>query len=493
MAVGWDTTLLRHTAPLNIFIQRRQNDPMSQAVLRCLWRPEVFPALLLSLPCLANGGGTWKAHAPMGQERQEHGAARINDAVYVVGGLVPGAPFNATDSVERYDISTGQWMVVAPLPAARDHLAVAACDGMLYAIGGYAGDSAARKQAWVYDPASDAWSSIAPLPSRRGACWGVAHLGRIYVFGGTGPGGIQRSTFIYDPASDTWSQGADMPTAREHLVAAALGDRIFVIGGRFGPATGVNEAYDPAADAWVSVAAMPTPRSAMAVAAWGGRIYVMGGELPILHSVNESYDPSTNAWVTGPPMPLPRHGAPAVTLDLGILIPGGGTVQGFKPTTETDEFVPRPCPGWTMFCACTTGAPCGNSGTEGCANSVGPGARLNATGSVSVTADDLLLIADRLPPHRLGLVFMGADTTRVPLADGLRCVGGKLFRFPVRMSDGGGVLTLGPGIVAHAAGNFPVSIEPGNTWSFQCWYRDAGGACGNGSNLTSALAVTFVP
>ena len=33
----------------------------------------------------------------------------------------------------------------------------------------------------------------------------------------------------------------------------------------------------------------------------------------------------------------------------------------------------------------------------------------------------------------------------------------------------------------------PVAVQPGETWNFQCWYRDLG----NSNNFTDAVSVTF--
>ena len=34
---------------------------------------------------------------------------------------------------------------------------------------------------------------------------------------------------------------------------------------------------------------------------------------------------------------------------------------------------------------------------------------------------------------------------------------------------------------------------PGETRHFQCWYRDPGGLCGSGFNVSAAYTVTFRP
>jgi len=169
----------------------------------------------------------------------------------------------------------------------------------------------------------------------------VAHNGRIYLFGGIGPGGaVTRTTFIYDPVADNWSQGRDIPTAREHLNAVAAGNFIYVIGGRAGASTGANERYDPATNMWATMAPMPTARSAVVAEALGGFIYAAGGEVPMLFAVNEVYDIGQNTWSTATPMAVPRHGVAAVSLGDRIFAPGGGTIQGLQPTNHVDAFRP---------------------------------------------------------------------------------------------------------------------------------------------------------
>lgn len=296
--------------------------------------------LVAASPLCADEGGEWTSLAPLATPRQETGAARIGQRVYVVGGLMSGA--RATASVEVYDVVADRWSEVAPLPVALDHMGVAAVAGKLYVVGGFAGDFNARSELWIYDPAVDEWSAGAAMPEARGALWAVAFGPRLYVFGGTDAGGAARdSTFIYDPAGDEWSVGAPMTQRREHLNAVVVGDFIYVLGGRAGPSTARNERYHPQTDTWRTLAPMPTARSAAAVAAHGGRIYVMGGEVPRLFAVNEVYDPETDSWDCAAAMPVPRHGVAAVPLDAGILVPGGGVVQGLLPTDVVDLFVPQ--------------------------------------------------------------------------------------------------------------------------------------------------------
>jgi N-acetylneuraminic acid mutarotase len=306
------------------------------AALACLLSALVAPARA----ACPDGTGQWVDHAPLATARQEVGAARIGGKVYVVGGLL--ANFQATATVEAYDIAADQWSPVAAMPAGRDHTAVAAVGGILYVAGGFAGDFQARDEVFAYDPGTDAWTPRAPLPAPRGGCWAVEHGGRIYVFGGVDTADVARaSVFIYDPTTNQWTAGADMPTPREHLNATVVGEHIYVIGGRSGGiSTNANERYHPGTNSWLAMTPMPTARAAAAVAAFGSRIFAAGGETPQLFAVNEVYDVATNAWSNAATMAIPRHGIAAVTLDDRILTPAGGTVQGLQPTNAVDSFVP---------------------------------------------------------------------------------------------------------------------------------------------------------
>ncbi len=149
----------------------------------------------------------------------------------------------------------------------------------------------------------------------------------------------------------------------------------------------------------------------------------------------------------------------------------------------------------TAFCSgdgSGTACPCGNVGAaqHGCANSAGNGALLDASGSTSVAADDLVLVASGLPASSPTLFFQG--TTQVNggsgtmFGDGLRCVGGAIVRLGVHAASGG-VATDGPGLAAHGAWSAGQNVQ------FQAWYRNVIGPCASGYNLSNGLSITFAP
>ena len=151
------------------------------------------------------------------------------------------------------------------------------------------------------------------------------------------------------------------------------------------------------------------------------------------------------------------------------------------------------------YCFGVAGCPCGNQDPfAGCANSTGSGAVLvQGLGGASVSSDNLVMTALGLPQQQFGLIYMGAGQLSAPFGDGLRCVGSGgagLFRYPIQNSGFAGAFVIGPGIVADSQG-FPAAghISAGQSWNFQAWFRDPQGPCGTAFNLSSALAVSFVP
>lgn len=143
--------------------------------------------------------------------------------------------------------------------------------------------------------------------------------------------------------------------------------------------------------------------------------------------------------------------------------------------------------------------PCGNDDPlAGCANTTGFGARLDGSGSASVSADDLEVFAFQLPPNKNGRFYMSQNVTHVPLGDGFLCAGSggyPLFRFPFINAGPAGALRLPPDLVSYCNQTFPATghLTAGATWHFQAWYRDPHGPCGAFFNTTNSYSVAFVP
>jgi hypothetical protein len=143
------------------------------------------------------------------------------------------------------------------------------------------------------------------------------------------------------------------------------------------------------------------------------------------------------------------------------------------------------------YCAAPSPAPCGNFYFPGgCLNSSGAGAILAASGTTSVSADNLVLTTTQMPTNKAGILFMSQNTVAaVPFWDGLRCLKAPIVRYPGKNSGSTGSFAYGPGLVAASSG----TILAGSTWNFQSWFRDPPGPCSTGANTSNAIQAQFTP
>ena len=153
----------------------------------------------------------------------------------------------------------------------------------------------------------------------------------------------------------------------------------------------------------------------------------------------------------------------------------------------------------TSFCFCNTTAPapCLNFYPPGgCLNSIGAGAIMTASGSTSVSADNLLLTTVQMPINRPGLLVMSPTSIpATPFFDGLRCFTGPAYRLQPTTTGPSGTWVYGPGLSAYTIANLPTGgwIISGSVMTFQSWFRDPLGPCGTTVNTSNAISATFVP
>jgi hypothetical protein len=128
-------------------------------------------------------------------------------------------------------------------------------------------------------------------------------------------------------------------------------------------------------------------------------------------------------------------------------------------------------------------------------NSTGVAARVAGTGSASVAANDLGLVCTQMPLNAAG--YFLTSTTQGFTANpggsaGNLCLGGAIGRYSPQVMNSGATGSIGLAIDLGAlpTPTGPVAGVVGQTWNFQCWYRDTLG--GNAtSNFSNGLAVTL--
>ena len=289
-------------------------------------------------------GGGWTTHAPMPTARQEVAVATVGDRVFVIGGFADRA--EAVGTVETYHPATNTWDTRASVPVALHHAAAAVVDGRLFIVGGYTGgriDWTAQRSVYEFDVARNSWATRSPMPTARGGLAAAVLTGRIHAIGGS-TGSASDAHEVYDPATDRWTRMAPMPTARDHLAAVAFQGRLWAIGGRssfIGTQYPNVDIYDADSDRWFRGPPLPAGRGGIAAAVLGNHVFVFGGEAPLrIFNATEMWEASANGWIAKASMPTPRHGIGAAVVGDRIYIPGGGTEPGYARTNVNESYRP---------------------------------------------------------------------------------------------------------------------------------------------------------
>src|SRR5207247_879229 len=179
--------------------------------------------------------------------------------------ILVGCLGKTTDSPAPIDIlSPGKWTSLAPMPTARQEVAVAELNGRVFVIGGFGSGGEAVPTVEVYDPASDRWETRSPLPAATHHAAAAVVGGRLYVVGGYTGGRTSwtplRTVYEYDEARSSWSTRAPLRVPRGGLAMVTLGNRLHAVGGSADRATGAHGTYDPASDPWPDAHAAPRHR-----------------------------------------------------------------------------------------------------------------------------------------------------------------------------------------------------------------------------------------
>jgi N-acetylneuraminic acid mutarotase len=158
----------------------------------------------------------------------------LDGKIYAVGGR--GIDKATVGTNEAYDPTSGKWAELAPLPKARDHLAVVAAGGRIHAIGGRFNATAENTDLHdVYNPGTNTWEKAAPMPTPRSGVAGALYRDMIVVAGGECR---ERATFPenegFDLKTGRWSALAPLPAGRHGFGAAAVGKNLYFAGGSLG-------------------------------------------------------------------------------------------------------------------------------------------------------------------------------------------------------------------------------------------------------------------
>lgn len=135
--------------------------------------------------------------------------------------------------------------------------------------------------------------------------------------------------------------------------------------------------------------------------------------------------------------------------------------------------------------------------TPGVANSTGTAAGISATGSPFVNDGDVTLHVTELPPDAFAYILASRNQGFVAQPGGSQgnlCLGGAIGRFvgpgQIQSSGAGGSIDLAIDLQLHPTPGGLMPVVAGETWHYQCWYRDAIGSVPT-SNFSDGLAIPY--
>ena len=175
----------------------------------------------------------WESLPPMPEPRSSFDAVIAGDVLYVVGGWAMDGGRDAEWLTTAYSVALGatrlEWRKLADPPFRRRALAVGACHGAVYAIGGMEPDGSVSRETVCYDPSAGRWIEGPRLPGDDMDGFGAACTtagGALYL--STASGSVLR--LLADGSA--WETGGRLRDGRFfHRMLAADDGTLIVIGG----------------------------------------------------------------------------------------------------------------------------------------------------------------------------------------------------------------------------------------------------------------------
>ncbi|KAI3374822.1 hypothetical protein L3Q82_021036 [Scortum barcoo] len=245
-------------------------------------------------------GNFWERCQPMRTARSRVGVAVVNGLLYAIGGYDGQSRLS---TVEVYNPETDSWTRVSSMNSQRSAMGTVVIDGHIYVCGGYDGKSSLNSVE-CYSPETDRWMVVTEMSASRSAAGVTVFDGRIFVSGGHDGLQIFNTVEYYNHHTDRWHPVAAMMNKRCRHGAAALGSHMYVAGGYDGSGfLSGAEVFSSASGQWSLLVAMNTRRSRVSLVSTSGRLYAVGGYdgQSNLSSV-EMYNPDTNRWTFRAPM-----------------------------------------------------------------------------------------------------------------------------------------------------------------------------------------------
>ncbi|MCP3915938.1 MAG: hypothetical protein GY711_10320 [bacterium] len=403
--------------------------------------------------------GAWST-ASLSVPRADIDATSANGIVFFAGGRNAHGP---SAVVDVYDSASGVWTAQA-LSQPRVWLAATSVDSRVFFAGGRAPSPPLTSDVVdIYNVTTGNWS-MASLSQARSGLAATSTDELAFFAGGSGSSRID----VYSSTTDTWST-RELVTPRLRHAAAIVHDQFLVAGGY----TTAVDILDLSSGSW-TVNSIPQQRVDCVAAVVGHRVAFASGTSS--GSV-DLYDATTRTWSTDA-LSVARSSLAAASVG-GQALFAGGKSGGSTFHDRVDLYEPEL---GTRYCS------------PAVPNSTGLPARISADGSPFVDDDELTLVAEHLPHGEFGYFLVGANqgAFQPPGSQGVLCLAcGFQGCSGIGRFNQAGLIVQGPsGSIAVDLAALPTTpataVQPGDTWNFQCWFRDQGT-----SNFTDAISIPF--
>lgn len=214
-------------------------------------------------------------------------------------------------------------------------------------------------------------------------------------------------------------------------------------------------------------------------------------------SINEATGAATNIGSSGTSNP---YGIEVDEAGNVIVIGSQGAVYLFDPSNGSTSHIGDldlgidQVYGAAMSPGAGAGPPIGSDYcTPANTNSSGFSAVIAAYGSESAASNSVRLEATWLPTHQFGMFVNSMSTGFItpPGSQGNLCLSGQIGRHnqDILSSGADGTFSLLLDLTQTPTPLGPYSIQPGETWHFQAWFRDQNPA--GTSNFTNGMTILF--
>lgn len=202
-------------------------------------------------------GGYWE-ELPSGPGLQGLVLLANGGQIYRIGGMTAknevGQPddLHSLSTVARFDPATKKWTELTALPEGRSSHGAAIVDNKLYVVGGWCLEGAGRNGRWglntlVLDLKAEKpeWKALPNPPLERRAMMVTSCEDKLYVTGGLmSKGGISKEVDVFDTRTQKWTKGPEIPgmVMNGNGLAACQAEKSLYVSGMDGKVYRLNEA-----------------------------------------------------------------------------------------------------------------------------------------------------------------------------------------------------------------------------------------------------------